>query len=194
MPALAMAIGAMEERIRIDKSDTAPTITVSSLTRSSTTATATTPVAHGYATKDYVTIAGAVETAYNGKVKITVTSTTQFTYTVSGSPSTPATGAVTAVYASDAQGGFRVTWREVDTVWAEHIPLRADEQLHAQSIGSQFDLRFRVYTRHDVTAKMRIVWTPRWPKGASARTLEINGILPYESGDTWMLLVCSELK
>lgn len=189
----AMAIGAMEERILIQRND-APTLTVTSITRSSTTATVTTQAAHGYATNDYVTIAGADQSDYNGKKKITVTTTTAFTFTVANSPTTPATGGITATYASDAQGGFRVTWRTRDTVWAELVPLRADEQLQVQAIGSQFDLRFRVYVRHDITAKDRVVWTPRWPKGASPRYLEIKGMVPYESGDDFMLLVCGELR
>ena len=81
----------------------APTVTptftavanVTSITRSSQTATLTAAAAHGFATGDYVTIAGAVESEYNGTYVITVTSTTVFTYTVSGTPSTPATGTIT---------------------------------------------------------------------------------------------------
>jgi hypothetical protein len=68
---------------------------VTSITRSSTTATVTTSINHGYATGVSVKIAGAVETAYNGVFVITVTGDTTFTYTVSGSPSTPATGTIT---------------------------------------------------------------------------------------------------
>jgi hypothetical protein len=66
------------------------------ITRSGTTATVNTGQAHGFLTGHIAAIAGAVETDYNGDFQITVTSTTEFTYTVSGSPSTPATGTITA--------------------------------------------------------------------------------------------------
>ena len=72
------------------------TISLSSLTRSGTTATATTTSNHNLATGVSVIIAGAVETAYNITATISVISNTQFTYTVAGSPSTPATGSPTA--------------------------------------------------------------------------------------------------
>lgn len=69
---------------------------VVSITRSGSTATVTTGSQHGLTTGDSITIAGAVETAYNGTYTITVTSATAFTYTVAGTPSTPATGTITA--------------------------------------------------------------------------------------------------
>lgn len=67
---------------------------VSSITRSSQTATVTTSGAHGLTSGDTVLIDGAVEAEYNGTFVITVLSTTTFSYTVSGSPSTPATGTI----------------------------------------------------------------------------------------------------
>lgn len=66
--------------------------TITSITRSGTTATVTTSAAHGYTTGDTVQITGANQTAYCGTKTITVTGSTTFTYTVSGSPTTPATG------------------------------------------------------------------------------------------------------
>lgn len=73
----------------------ATAVSITSITRSSSTATATTAAAHKLATGDKVTIAGAVQTEYNGTVTVTVTSATTFTYTVSGTPATPATGTIT---------------------------------------------------------------------------------------------------
>lgn len=81
-------------------SETAISVT---LTRSGSTAIATTPSEHLLASNVAVTIAGANETAYNGTdLEILVTSATTFTYQVSGSPATPATGTITAtmVYAN----------------------------------------------------------------------------------------------
>lgn len=72
------------------------TFTLASLTSSSGVATGTTSVVHGLKVNDYVTIAGANETDYNGAFRVTaVPSTTTFTYAVSNSPSTPATGTIT---------------------------------------------------------------------------------------------------
>jgi hypothetical protein len=71
--------------------------TVSSLTSSGTTCTLTSTANHGLQTGDYITIAGAVQTAYNGTFTITRTGATTFTYTAASTPSaTPATGTITA--------------------------------------------------------------------------------------------------
>ena len=69
---------------------------IASITRSSTTATVTTNANHGYSTNDHVNIRGANQTAYNGDFTITVTGATTFTYTVAGSPTSPATGTMYA--------------------------------------------------------------------------------------------------
>lgn len=71
-------------------------ISVASITRSGTTATVTISSDHNLATGQSATIAGAGEAEYNGTFTIIVTTRTQFTYTVSGSPATPATGTITA--------------------------------------------------------------------------------------------------
>ena len=73
-------------------------INVSSITRSGTTATVTTTNDHNLATGLSVTIAGANETDYNITAIISVTSNTTFTYTVAGSPTTPATGTITTSF------------------------------------------------------------------------------------------------
>ena len=55
------------------------------ITHDGSTATVTTDTEHGYVTGADVTISGATETEFNGRVSITVTSTTSFTYTVTSS-------------------------------------------------------------------------------------------------------------
>lgn len=67
---------------------------MTSITRSGSTATATTAAAHGYTTGDEITIRGAVQSEYNGTFEITVTDTDEFTFTVSGTPASPATGTI----------------------------------------------------------------------------------------------------
>jgi hypothetical protein len=69
--------------------------TVTSITRASTTATVT-ATAHGFTSGDQVNIRGAAETDYNGDFIVTVTDANTLTYTVSGSPATPATGTIIA--------------------------------------------------------------------------------------------------
>lgn len=71
-------------------------IAVASITRSVNTATVTTVDDHGYSTDDWVAIAGAVQTDYNVAAQITVTGAKTFTYAVANTPTTPATGTITA--------------------------------------------------------------------------------------------------
>lgn len=72
-------------------------LTVSSIVRSGSVATVTTSTNHGLLANNYVTIAGADQTEYNGAFRVSsVPSTTSFTVTVSGTPATPATGTITA--------------------------------------------------------------------------------------------------
>lgn len=68
--------------------------TVASITRSGATATATV-TAHGYTTGQFVNTQGATQTEYNGKFTITVVDANTFTYPVTGTPATPATGTIT---------------------------------------------------------------------------------------------------
>lgn len=67
---------------------------VASLTRSGSTATLTTITPHGFVTGQKVVVSGAVQTDYNGAFTVTVTGPTEFTYPVSNTPVTPATGTI----------------------------------------------------------------------------------------------------
>lgn len=69
---------------------------ISSLTFSAGTVTAVTAGEHHYASGIDITISGAVETDYNGTFTITVKNPTTFEYTISGTPSSPATGTIKA--------------------------------------------------------------------------------------------------
>ena len=72
------------------------TLSVSSITRNGDVATVTTSAAHGLEDCMLVTIAGANENDYNVTARILVLSTTTFCYFVDNSPSSPATGTITA--------------------------------------------------------------------------------------------------
>lgn len=65
------------------------------ITRSGSTATVT-HAAHGLSSGAKVIIAGANQGEYNGLFVITVLTSSTYTYTVSGSPVTPATGTITS--------------------------------------------------------------------------------------------------
>jgi hypothetical protein len=70
---------------------------VTSITRVGSTATVTTTATNTLETGNTVVIAGAAETEYNGTFTVTVTVPgSVFTYTVTGTPATPATGTITA--------------------------------------------------------------------------------------------------
>lgn len=68
------------------------------LSRSGSTVTATCATAHGFAADGLtkVAISGAAQSEYNGDHSITNVTTLTFDFTVSGTPATPATGAITA--------------------------------------------------------------------------------------------------
>jgi len=72
--------------------------TTVTITRSSSTATVS-HTAHGFATGEKVRIRGADQAEYNGIFTITVTTADAYTYTVSGTPATPATGTIKAALA-----------------------------------------------------------------------------------------------
>lgn len=72
-----------------------------SVTRAGSVVTFLASSAHGLATGQTVTISGAVEVNYNGSFIITVISEFAFTYTITGTPTSPATGTIlaAAIYA-----------------------------------------------------------------------------------------------
>lgn len=74
------------------KATTGTTVTI---TRSGSTATVT-HTAHGYATGQKVVISGANQGEYNGVFTITRIDANSYSYTVSGTPATPATGTITS--------------------------------------------------------------------------------------------------
>lgn len=77
----------------------ASSISISSLTRSGQTVTATTVSDHNLYSGVPVDITGAVETEYNGTgIAIQVTGANTFTYTIVGTPTTPATGTILASF------------------------------------------------------------------------------------------------
>ena len=73
------------------------TFFISLLISSGGIATATTEDPHGLPDDVFVVIVGADQQEYNGAVLITVTGPNSFTYTISGTPQSPATGSSRSV-------------------------------------------------------------------------------------------------
>jgi len=87
----------------------AATKAVSGITRSSTDATATSTT-HGYIVGNVIEMRGAVEAEYNGTFIITAKDANTFTYTVGGTPTTPAASSSKTVCLSDALSISATTW------------------------------------------------------------------------------------
>ena len=119
----------------------AQSINVSSITRSGSTVTATTTSAHSLASGMPITIAGAVETAYNGTFEVTVTAPDEFIYTISGTPSSPATGTITAGYTgAQAEIESENTGRDTNLTTGSFVTLVSpiagvDQKANAQYAG-----------------------------------------------------------
>lgn len=191
---MADAVGAMRERLLVQQ-NLWPDVPILTLTQAAGLATAVTKVAHGYVSKDYVTIAGALPAGYNGKVKVTVVDTLTFTYTVSAGVSSPATQASTATYTSGPQGERRSHWVPLATIWGEMGPMPSAERMQLNAVQAIDALTFRVRVRPDLSPKMRLVWTPRWPAFSAPRTLEIASVNPWvdqwSAGTRYLLLNCT---
>lgn len=86
----------LEYIVQTEASDTTQVLVLSSLTRVGSSAAATTAEPHLLATGQSVVISGANQPEYNGTFVITATSNYTFTFSVTGSPTSPATGTILA--------------------------------------------------------------------------------------------------
>lgn len=89
------------------------TLSVTGIVRISTTATATTSAPHNLTTGAVVFVSGAAQSAYNGYHTLTGGSGSTFTFEVAGSPTTPASGTITAATARLSRGP---AWRNAGQV------------------------------------------------------------------------------
>jgi hypothetical protein len=93
----SLTAGGKEFTVTLGGTITLQSLVISSITRSGGIATVTTVADHNLSSFVPVTISGAVEPEYNAvDAAITVTGPDSFTYPVTGSPSTPATGTLLA--------------------------------------------------------------------------------------------------
>jgi SPP1 family predicted phage head-tail adaptor len=96
---------------------------------------------------------------------------------------------------TDTQGGRSASWATLATVWAQQIVASGAEVLQAEKLGSKVPVRFRIRERSDVTALMRVVWTPSWDSTQTAVTLQIRTVLPdtTQRRGVFRVLECTEL-
>lgn len=179
-----MATGRYPHRILLQTLDPVA-VSVSTLTRSGSTATATTATAHGLATGDRATIAGADQAAYNGTFVITVTGATTVTYAVTGTPATPATGTITATYASDRLYSQRRQYRDLVEVpgWWRALSGGDQERLGAGQLVSPvshaIDVRYRASI---VNARLRAV--------VFGRAYEVKAVQDLDGRRRRLTLLC----
>lgn len=103
--------------------------TVASITRSGSTATATVSAGHSYHVGAIVKIEGAAQADYNGEFEVLTADSTTFTYAVSGSPASPATGTISAkiaplgfeIYQTD--GAHKRAYRSTDAASSKPVLL-----------------------------------------------------------------------
>lgn len=72
------------------------TKTIDSATFASGVVTLNISSGHNFVVGQYITVAGANETAYNGTYQVTAATTTTVQYAITGTPASPATGTITA--------------------------------------------------------------------------------------------------
>lgn len=95
-------------------STTSASISISNLVRAGQIATATS-TDHGLTDGSYVTVTGAVQSEYNVVEKrVIVIDANTFAYVVSGSPTSPATGTISAAYSYVEEGQVRIGFTRDD--------------------------------------------------------------------------------
>ena len=58
----------------------------------------------------------------------------------------------------DDVGGQDVSWTEVDTVWAEVMPVSGEKKVFAQRIEASARYTVKIRNRDDLDPTMRLVW------------------------------------
>ncbi|MGA2068975.1 MAG: lamin tail domain-containing protein, partial [Thermoguttaceae bacterium] len=155
-------------------------LSVTKLTSSAGTATATLSAAPGFAVGQSVLVSGAAQTAYNGTVVVTAVSGNTFSYAVSGSPASPATGTITVQpYGISYSGTTAYVW----------LPG------NGYSTGDWIDIAGASPTAYDglnqiasLTANTFSYTLSSTPTGTATGTVLANKILPIPGADLSPLL------
>lgn len=182
-------VGVMRERIEVEaKGWSALTVTIA---RVGAVATITALVAHEWQSGDYVTVAGASPSDYNGVKQVTVTGAMTATFAISSGVSTPPTGTITATFLKDAQGTVRDSWVSVALMPAAVAPLSAQERLaQPPALMTTRFTRFQVRNIAGLSEQQRVRWTPVHPPESPEQVLQITGVLPVDDGRRFLYLEC----
>lgn len=93
---------------------------ISTITRVTTTATLTTSTNHGLSTGTFVTVSGAIPTAFNGTYSITVTGVNTFTYVMATTPASDASTVGSYVVGTWVAVGVGATGGGGDQIFVEN--------------------------------------------------------------------------
>lgn len=107
------------------------------ITRSGSTATANC-TSHGYLTGDAVLHSGASQSEYNVEAYVTVVDADNYTFTVSGTPASPATGTITAIKApagwtKQYSGTNLAVYKQGNSTYSPQHALRIDDTTAASA-------------------------------------------------------------
>lgn len=93
---------------------------------------------------------------------------------------------------ADTQGGRSSSWGTLAEAWANVLPKSGGgERLQTMAVTSRQGYRVVLHYRADVTAAMRVRWTPF--RASTTKTLEILNVSPFEGGRTFLQLDCAEV-
>lgn len=182
-------VGAMRERIEVEAKGWAALVVT--IARVGAVATITALVAHDWQSGDYVTIAGATPSDYNGVKQVTVINSTEATFPIGSGVSTPPSGPITAMFLKDAQGTVRDSWVLVALMPAAVAPLSAQERLaQPPALMTTRFTRFLIRNVAGLNEQQRVKWTPVNPPESPEQVLQIQGVVPADDGRRFLFLEC----
>ncbi len=134
--------------------------TVASITRSGSTATATVSAGHSYHVGAIVKIEGADQADYNGEFEVLSADSTTFTYEVSGSPASPATGTISAkiaplgfeIYQTD--GASKRAYRSQDPASSKPVLLVNAGEKGTNPAGNAYDTNWAKWANVGIVEDM----------------------------------------
>lgn len=134
--------------------------TIASITRSGSTATATVSAGHSYHVGAIVKIEGADQADYNGEFEVLSADSTTFTFTVAGSPATPATGGISAkiaplgfeIYQTD--GAHKRAYRSTDPASSKPVLLVNAGAKGTNPAGNAYDTNWAKWANVGIVEDM----------------------------------------
>lgn len=153
---------------------------VTSITRVLTTATVTSSTPHNLVTGDWVLIGGAAQSEYNILAQVTRLGNTQFTYQVSGSPTTPATGTILGLKMNLSTISIPLdmgTFFPFPGAYSITLTTIVAAGVQPGTYVKQFDYQYE-YTRPVVSITQSVdCFTPRYTS-IDTTTYMVNGVQP----------------